>query len=292
MSNLKLDIIYYKTPSDFEMEFNLSGCCRMRIFKDNIDTVKGLVNTLARDVARSQIILIVTDLAGDNSGIPAISKAIGQNLVSPDKEAFGILTADSVYMPDGAVPLVTKSGIYGGCIIECGPQSIILLSSVRALRHEILKAYVHNYIFDLGQLHAYNERVGQNSTVSMPPIIGRTSTGAQNSANLPDSQPDELDASKKETDNSDGYNPNIILSGIVADDTEEIPPQPAAPHSAKKKTKGRSTNILLLIFVILLLLCFGVLAYFYVYLPLIGEPSVFSDGADNFITNILNLFTE
>ena len=27
--NLKVDVIYYKTNTDFEMEFNLCGCCRM-----------------------------------------------------------------------------------------------------------------------------------------------------------------------------------------------------------------------------------------------------------------------
>ena len=37
MTNLKVDIIYYKTSSDFELEFNLTGCCRMRLFKDKIE---------------------------------------------------------------------------------------------------------------------------------------------------------------------------------------------------------------------------------------------------------------
>ena len=32
--NLKVDVIYYKTNSDFEMEFNLCGCCRMRLLSD------------------------------------------------------------------------------------------------------------------------------------------------------------------------------------------------------------------------------------------------------------------
>lgn len=168
MSNLKIDIIYYKTSSDFELEFNLSGCCRMRIFKDKVDTQKGLVNTLARDVARSKIIIVVTDLFGDESGVPALSKAISLPLITPNKAEYGIKTEDTVYMPDTAVPLVTKSGIYGGCIIESGPQSIIVVSSVRSLRHEIMKTYIHNYVFDVGQLMAYKERMGEGNHNVMP----------------------------------------------------------------------------------------------------------------------------
>ncbi len=171
MSNLKIDIIYYKTSSDFELEFNLSGCCRMRIFKDKIDTQKGFINTLARDVSRSKIIIVVTDLFGDNSGVPALSKAIGLPLISLNKDEYGIKTDDDVYMPETAVPLVTKTGIYGGCIIESGPQSIIIVSSIRSLRHEIMKSYVHNYVFDVGQLMAYKERMGEGNHNVMPPTI-------------------------------------------------------------------------------------------------------------------------
>ena len=32
--NFKIDLIYYNTQTDFEMEFNLCGCCRMRTFND------------------------------------------------------------------------------------------------------------------------------------------------------------------------------------------------------------------------------------------------------------------
>ena len=196
MSNLKIDIIYYKTSSDFELEFNLSGCCRMRIFKDKVDTQKGLINTLARDVARSKIIIVVTDLFGEESGVPALSKAISLPLITPNKAEYGIKTEDTVYMPDTAVPLVTKSGIYGGCIIESGPQSIIIVSSVRSLRHEIMKTYVHNYVFDVGQLMAYKERMGEGSHNVIPPSISNLSSNGNGSANgndeniiLPTSEP-------------------------------------------------------------------------------------------------------
>ncbi len=307
MSNLKIDIIYYKTSSDFEMEFNLSGCCRMRMFKDKIETPKGLVNTLARDVARSKIILIVTDLFGEYSGIPTISRAIGLPLVSPNKNEYGIKTTDDIRLPETAVPLVTKSGIYGGCIIESGPQSIIIVSSVRALRHEIMKAYVHNYVFDVGQLLAYQERMGVDGPSAMPPIArlskaevtAEETTPNEVSANeaeaVSESQDTALDTAinyvmekkiKAQSDTDTG----IIGAGINATAEIDIASSPEEiPVKAKKPRKRRkAANIILLIIVVLLLIGFGILAYYFVYLPLIGQPSTFTNGEDNIITEFLN----
>ena len=180
MSNLKLDIIYYQTSSDFEMEFNLSGCCRMRIFKDKIETKKEFVSALAKDVSRSKIIIVVTELFGEESAIPTLSRAIGLGLTSPNKATFGIENTEEILIPETAVPLVTKAGIFGGCIIESGPQSIIIVSNMRALRHEIMKAYVHNYIFDVGQLFAYQERMGQ--TTVLTPVTLPTPTDTNSSS--------------------------------------------------------------------------------------------------------------
>ena len=57
LQNVKVDIIYYQTDGDFEMEFNLGGCCRMRTLRDIAKDRKSLVKMLARAVSRSQIII-------------------------------------------------------------------------------------------------------------------------------------------------------------------------------------------------------------------------------------------
>ena len=44
--NLKVDVIYYKTNSDFEMEFNLCGCCRMRLLSDKTPDKKTMIMSL------------------------------------------------------------------------------------------------------------------------------------------------------------------------------------------------------------------------------------------------------
>ena len=286
MSNLKLDIIYYKTASDFELEFNLSGCCRMRMFKDKVDTPKGLINTLARDVARSKIIIIVTELFGDNNGVAVISKAIKLPLVSLNKDEFGIKTTDDVYVPSTAVPLVTKSGVYGGCIIENGPQSIIIVSAARALRHEIMKTYVHNYVFDVGQYLAYQERMGVSPTGKhVQPTIEATAPVSVQVA--PEEAPEEApvleEKSIEDIHSKTTNNFTIVPENEVSSEC----PEEIVPKEKKPRKKKRAANIILLIVVILLLLGFGVLAYYFVYLPLLGQPSTFTDGSSNAITEFL-----
>lgn len=301
MSNLKLDIIYYKTSSDFEMEFNLSGCCRMRTFKDKVDTPRGLINTLARDVARSKIILIVTDLSGDGCGVPLISKSVGLSLVAPNKEEFGITTADEILIPETAVPLVTKSGIYGGCIIESGPQSIIIVSSVRTLRHEIMKAYVHNYVFDIGQMLAYEERMQQSGNTTPPSFLQRkgvsSTSGSTDTADTLAEKSDSAVNTENTTDD-ESFRDNAANVFSTADHDDDIFSSSGTSdhdtaHKAKKPTRksGRDSNIVLLIIVVLLLVGFGILAYFLIYMPLIGGENVFSGEAENVITEFFtNLF--
>lgn len=321
MPNLKLDIIYYKTSSDFELEFNLSGCCRMRIFKDKVDSQKGLISALARDVSRSSIILIVTDLFGENSGVETVSKAIGLSLVAPNKAEYGIKTADEIKIPNGAVPLVTKSGIYGGCIIESGPQSIIIVSSVRSLRHEIMKTYVHNYVFDVAQLAAYNERMNQNGQVNIPRRVNEITeteiTEEETDATqevLEEQEPAEeaiaendeaLEASEEETAEEEAVDeeaePQEADETENTDDFDRLSPsedsfefdQPIVEvsdienvFSSNRKPRRKGSNIALLVIVVLLLIGFGVLAYFFVYLPLTGQEGDFFTQ-DNFLTEFL-----
>lgn len=288
MSNLKIDIIYFKTASDFEMEFNLSGCCRMRMFKDKVDTPKGLINTLARDVSRSKITIIVTELFGDDSGVSILSKAIKLPLEALDKSEYGIQTTDDVFIPKTAVPLVTKTGIYGGCIIENGPQSIIVVSNIRALRHEIMKTYVHNYVFDVGQMMAYQERMGTepnniHTTAKMPIDAKEDVKEVTSPAN---NKPNDTEFVSKSENNF-----SIVPHETALDDELGLMDEASALADIKpikKKSGQKATNIVLLIIVILLLVGFGILAYYFVYLPLLNQPSVFTEGSGNIITEFLN----
>lgn len=144
--NIKVDIIYYKTNTDFEMEFNLSGCCRMRLLTDKAPDRKILVSQLARAVSRSRIIIIAGSLFGEEGIIKTSAAAIGKSVDIVDNKQFGIESDDEIEIISDAVPLVSEDGIFGGCIIEQGPQTLILLSDNKALRKNIMQSLIHSYI--------------------------------------------------------------------------------------------------------------------------------------------------
>lgn len=359
ISNLKVDIIYYKTSSDFELEFNLSGCCRMRIFKEKVENQKALINTLARDVSRSRVIIVVTDLLGEKNGVEIVSSAIGYTYEPVDKLANSIKSGDDIKAPRGSLPLVTKSGQYGGCIVECGKQSIIIVTSERALRHEVMRSYIHQYIFDINQVEAYNERLRHESEHN--PIIDQSNilnsarkefmpatadiqsaeegssdnVNEQNNEALTATDPSEAETAasiEKDTvaednttaddstatvdaseiapseeaeaadktviepteavvqDTTDDIKQDakgepetrtedaVIRSsseGFVAmiSDTEDKPTVKAETNSDPDRRLHRrknGTNVTLLVIAILLLVCFGLLSYYFVYLPIVG----------------------
>ncbi len=259
MASIKIDVIYYKTSSDFEFEFNLSGCAGIRLFKEKLESPKGLVTSLAKDVARSKVIIVVTDLDTQNSCVETLSKAIGLPVVSANKEEYNIISENDCHIFSGATPLVTKSGVFVGFICESGPQSIIVLTSNRALRHEIMDSYVHKYIFNVAQVEAYN-----NKYTAPAPAPNESTT-------------EPVDAVKEDTveEVAPAIEPINIAPG-----TSIIVPKKEEPINTKKldarlPKKNNTTNIILLIIVVLLLIAFGVLAYLFIYIPLLNGETPF-----------------
>lgn len=172
IQNLKVDIIYYKTNTDFEMEFNLCGCCRMRLLTDKASDKKTLVHDLARAVSRSRVIIIAGELSGEEGIIETVAKAIAKTVTEIDKSMYGIKSEEGIGVISGATPLVTPEGEFGGCIIESGPQSMILLSDERELRKGIMKTLIHPYIEELCTLDIKSQAKNTNievSTVIAPP---------------------------------------------------------------------------------------------------------------------------
>ncbi len=157
VQNIKTDIIYYKTNTDFEMEFNLCGCCRMRLLTDKVSEKRTLISDLSRAVSRSRIIIIVGALFGDDNIIENISVAISKKMVSADNKTYGINSSQEIDIIEGSVPLVTEDGIYGGCIIESGPQTMILLSESKNIRKSIMNSLIHPYIVDVFEAEQESE---------------------------------------------------------------------------------------------------------------------------------------
>ncbi len=147
--NLKTDIIYFNTPTDFELEFNLCGCCRMRLFNDKCTDKKSLLLSLSRAVSRSRVIIITAPIFSDDNVTSTVATAIGAGVEVIDNAAHNINSSSEIEVIKGALPLVTPDGIYGGCIIESGPQSLILLTDNKSVRKSIMKNLIHSYIEEI-----------------------------------------------------------------------------------------------------------------------------------------------
>lgn len=162
--NIKVDIIYYKTQTDFEMEFNLSGCCRMRLLTDKAPDRKILVNQLVRAVSRSRIILLTGKLFEKNGTIATAAKAIGRELVSVDNKRFGIRSQENIEIISDSIPLVSTDGIFAGCIVEQGPQTLILLTENKNIRKNVMQNLIHSYIKEVCAI----EMTDKESNVETP----------------------------------------------------------------------------------------------------------------------------
>lgn len=147
--NLRSDIIYYKSGSDFELEFNLCGCCRMRLLTDKPSNKKTFVHSLARAVSRSRVILIAGPLFGEENTIEIVAQALGTSTETVNNAAYSIASDDEIEIIKGSLPLVSSDGSFGGCIIERGPQTMILLTDNKTLRKSIMSNLIHPYISEL-----------------------------------------------------------------------------------------------------------------------------------------------
>ena len=200
IQNIKLDVIYYMGAKDFEMEFNLCGCCRMRLLTDQVKDHKSFIHALSRAVSRSRVIMCVGPLFGDDGLIKNVSEAVRIPLETVENQKFGIRTNSQIEIIKGALPLVTSDGIFGGCIVESGPQSIILLSESKSVRKSVMTSLIHPYIEEL-------------SIASAAPSHTNTGNAAAN-------QVDVIEEDDTAQSNDDDIN-SMTVGAVVAAATED-----------------------------------------------------------------------
>lgn len=153
--NFKTDIIYYNTLTDFELEFNLCGCCsRMRLLNDKCRDKKTLLLSLSRAVSRSRVVIVTAPIFNGENIISTIASAIGKETETINNKDFNIASDAEISIIKDSVPLVTTDGIFGGCIIESGPQSLIILTDSKPVRKTIMKTLIHPYIEEIYTLEA------------------------------------------------------------------------------------------------------------------------------------------
>ncbi|MBO4468630.1 MAG: hypothetical protein J5766_04955 [Clostridia bacterium] len=149
LQSIKVDIVYYSIGSDFEMEFNLCGCCRMRLLTDKVQGQSDFSKSLSRAVKRSRVIMLCGPLFGEKGLINTVSKVTGINTEKLDKTAYDLNTDSDIDILKGSTALVSDDGVFGGCIIESNTQSIIILSESKSLRKNIMKQLIYPYITKL-----------------------------------------------------------------------------------------------------------------------------------------------
>lgn len=161
--NIKVDVVYYRTNTDFEMEFNLCGCCRMRLLTEKAADRNSLVHALSRAVSRSRIILVCGSLFGEDGLISSVARLVKKPLVTADTAAYGLDNSTELKIIEGATPLVSADGLFGGCIIESGPQSIILLTENKNVRKSLMENLIHSYIADVSMIPENPEQSPQET---------------------------------------------------------------------------------------------------------------------------------
>lgn len=302
LQNLRVDVLYYRTATDFEMEFNLGGCCHMRTFTDKTDTRKGLVSLLARAVSRSRVIIVCGPLFDEKGLISTVSAAVGKSLVAADNAAFGIESDEKIEIIDGSMPLVTPEGFFGGCIIESGPQTIILLTENKSVRKTVMKKLIHPYITEISYSAFHgDDTVPEIPTVSAP--VAETEDVPEETPAVAEDEPTEevpaADEQKTEEEPVDDEPFEIDMdaaleeelrreiedeiNGIDLDDIEDEPAEDITPPVEEQKpvytptpyyeeetefTPVNPVNVWIIVLLVMLLLVIGVIAYLLVFVPL------------------------
>lgn len=215
LQNLKVDIIYHLTNSDFEMEFNMCGCCRMRLLSDKTADRKSLIGALSRAVSRSRIIIACGPLFSADGLIATVATAIGSKTAAVDNAAYGINGDETINIIAGSTPLVTPEGYFGGCIIESGPQTIILLTENRAFRKSIMQTLIHPYIEEMSVI-PIKEKSAPAPAQSEP--IAQTEPEVEEE---PASEPDFEPASMEIFEDPEGVEEAVERQETVEEEVEE-----------------------------------------------------------------------
>lgn len=223
VQNLKVDVIYHLTASDFEMEFNLCGCCRMRLLSDKTTDKKSFIKALARGVARSRVIIACGPLFNSDGLISTVATAIGNGLTLCDNKTYGINGDEPIHIINGSTPLVTPNGYFGGCIIESGPQTIILLTENKAFRKAIMQNLIHPYIEEISYIPTKSSPLSPQ--LEEPAPVFETAVGEEENYLIRDDYDEEYtDDNSAVTDFSNEHNIEFIMD-------EEPEPETDAPEA-------------------------------------------------------------
>ena len=223
--DLTLEVIYLNEPTDFKMEFELCACSNVRFLSLPVKSHAEFLSAISKSVIRSRAIITVGSFNPlDKLYIPKIiAKATGYELAAIENEKFGINTEKSTFLPKNGIPLVDANGNLGGCVLENNDQTIIMLTSERELRHNIVSNLVCPYL----KLFAAKKTNEFNPTVAPNPA-DYLSENENNSEGSTESNPvnTEQNTVQEVTDSLPEVNEQITQEAVDEKNvTEEVPPK-------------------------------------------------------------------
>lgn len=142
--DLKLEVIYFNTLTDFKLEFKICGIGNVRFLSAVVSSERAFLLALQRSVGRSRVVVTVGGLSPEENILTSLSRAIGVEMVKAQNK--DIANAEEIEIPKGSIPLFSKEGKFQGVVIEQGEQSIIMLSEDRELTHEALDSLILPYL--------------------------------------------------------------------------------------------------------------------------------------------------
>ncbi len=150
MADIRLEIIYYKIPSDYEMEFKFTVGYKYksRTLTCRTHSPQEFVSALSNAASRNRVIMVVGKLDGELELCDLIAKSTSLPLCAVDKQTYNITDESEILLPQSAIPLVTNGQI-AGCLLENSAQSIILLGDNKPLRDAVMKDLVLPYVTDI-----------------------------------------------------------------------------------------------------------------------------------------------
>ena len=218
--NFKTDIIYYNTATDFEMEFNLCGCCRMRLLNDKCSDKKSLLLSLSRAVSRSNIIIISAPLFSNENITKTVATAIGTTAETLDNDQYNINSNAEIQIIKGSTPLVTADGAFGGCLIQSGPQTLILLTDNKGVRKNIMQNLIHPYVKEIFvcNLQKPNDEAAEDTDSS--PTEPETITTAEETQLITE-EPKESEEVQAETEEAEATEEIEEAEQLITDSNED-----------------------------------------------------------------------
>lgn len=240
--DLTLEVIYLNEPTDFKMEFELCSSLNVRFLSLPVKSRSEFLAAISKSVVRSRTIITVGSFNPlDKLYIPKIiAKATGYELEIAENENLKIDSNVPMPLPEGSLPLVDENGNLCGCVLENNDQSIIMLTSDRELRHNVVTNLVCPYLklfaqkktkeFNTADLSDNSNTAKAKAQIIFPPQTELVN--AEQANPIPEQAPDVSEVAEQslEAENTEIEKPNqsteFEQAEALAEPKQEAPAEP------------------------------------------------------------------